>query len=127
MLASNRVECCPEPFQMQAATYISVAIEGDIANGWTDEQEKAIDTKRKAETEERKKEREEEEKRKRQREEMNRVFEVFQSQSESMQDVILDIVEMKMQSPQMPLELSLDIIDFMDKVRDKMRLRYPFE
>ncbi len=37
------------------------------------------------------------------------------------------LVEMKMQSPQMPLELSLDIIDFMDKVRDKMRLRYPFE
>ena len=73
--------------------YISVAIEGDIANGWTDEQEKAIDTKRKIEAEERKKEREADEKSKREREEMNSIFKVFQGQSESMQDVILDMVE----------------------------------
>lgn len=78
--------------------YISVAIEGDIANGWADEQEKAIDTKRKVESEERKKEREAEEKSKREREEMNRIFEVFQGQSESMQDVILDMVESKIEA-----------------------------
>jgi plasmid replication initiation protein len=78
--------------------YISVAIEGDIANGWTDEQEKAIEIKRKAEAEERKKEREADEKSKRDREEMNRIFEIFQSQSESMQDVILDVVESKVEA-----------------------------
>lgn len=77
--------------------YISVAIEGDIANGWTEEQEKAIDTKRKTESEERKKEREEEEKRKRDREEKERILTIFLAQSDSMQDVILDTVESKMQ------------------------------
>lgn len=75
--------------------YISVAIEGDIANGWTDEQEKAIDTKRKAETEEKRKEREAEEKSKRDREERERIFAIFEKQPESMQDVILDSVETK--------------------------------
>ena len=35
--------------------------------------------------------------------------------------------EMKLQSPQMPLDLSLEIVDFMDKVRAKIGLRYPFE
>ena len=39
-----------------------------------------------------------EEKSKREREEMNRIFEVFQGQSESMQDVILDMVESKIEA-----------------------------
>jgi plasmid replication initiation protein len=91
--------------------YISTAIEGDIANGWTGEQEKATDAKKKAEIAEYKKEREADEKSKREREERSRVFAIFEDQSESMQDVILDAVESKTEEK--------SLLAFLEKDRKK--------
>jgi len=91
--------------------YISTAIEGDIANGWTGEQEKAMDTKKKEEIAEYKKQREEDEKNKREREEKARIFDIFITQSESMQDVILDAVESKTEAK--------SLLEFLQKDRKK--------
>jgi plasmid replication initiation protein len=57
--------------------------------------EKEVDPKRKAETEEKIKEREADEKSKLDREERERIFAIFEGQPESIQDVILDSVELK--------------------------------
>lgn len=75
--------------------YIAKAIEEDWGKSWEDVSSKVIDAKRKAETDEKRKEREAEEKSKRDREERERVFAIFEKQPESMQDVILDLVELK--------------------------------
>jgi hypothetical protein len=75
--------------------YLAKAIEGNWGEGFEDIAKKTIDPQRKAELEAYKKEREEEEKRKRIAEEKARIFAIFESQSESMQDVILDAVESK--------------------------------
>lgn len=75
--------------------YLAKAIEGNWGDGFDDIAKKTIDPQKKAESEAYKKEREADEKSKREREERARVFAIFEDQSESMQDVILDAVESK--------------------------------
>lgn len=73
--------------------YLAKAIEGNWGEGFEDITKKTIDPKRKAEAEARKKERESEEKSKRDKEELKRIISIFESQIESMQDVIIDMME----------------------------------
>ena len=75
--------------------YLAKAIEEDWGKGWEGVATKPMDANRKAETEEKRKEREADEKSKRERQERERIFTIFEDQPESMQDVILDLVEMK--------------------------------
>lgn len=75
--------------------YLAKSIEGNWGEGFEDVVKKSIDSQRKAESEAYRKEQEAEENRKRVAEEKARIFAIFESQSESMQDVILDAVESK--------------------------------
>ena len=75
--------------------YLAKSIEGNWGEGFEDVVKKSIDPQRKAESEAYRKEQEAEENRKRVAEEKARIFAIFESQSESMQDVILDAVESK--------------------------------
>jgi hypothetical protein len=75
--------------------YLAKSIEENWGEGFEDAAKKSIDPQRKAEAEVYKKEREAEEQRKRVAEEKSRIFAIFETQSESMQDVILDAVESK--------------------------------
>lgn len=75
--------------------YLAKSIEGNWGEGFESVVKKSVDPQRKSEAEELKKEREADEKSRREREERERIFSVFEAQPESMQDVILDLVELK--------------------------------
>jgi plasmid replication initiation protein len=96
--------------------YIASAIEEDWADGWEDQQTKATEIKKKAESAERKKQREEEEKLKREKEERERIFSIFSEQGEAMQDIILDAVELKN-------EENKALVPFLQKDRKRGDLR----
>jgi hypothetical protein len=78
--------------------YLAKAIEEDWGSGWEDPVTKAVEEQRKSEATAYKKQRVEDEKAQREREEKERVFAIFEAQSESLQDVILDAVEDKVES-----------------------------
>jgi hypothetical protein len=78
--------------------YLAKAIEEDWGSGWEDPVTKAVEAQRKSEATAYKKQRVEDEKAQREREEKERVFAIFEAQSESLQDVILDAVEDKVES-----------------------------
>lgn len=78
--------------------YLAKAIGEDWGSDWEDTTTKAVETQRKAEAAAYKKQREEDEKAKREREEKERIFALFEAQIESVQDVILDAVEDKVES-----------------------------
>lgn len=91
--------------------YLAKSIEENWGQGFEDVAKKSIDPQKKAESEAYKKEREAEEKSKREREERARIFDIFTSQSESMQDVILDAVESKIETK--------SLLEFLQKDRKK--------
>ena len=78
--------------------YLAKAIEGNWGEGFEDVTKKTLDPQRKAELEAYKKEQEAEAKREKDIEEKARIFALFEAQSESLQDVILDAVEDKVES-----------------------------
>ena len=89
--------------------YLAKAIEEDWGKGWEGVATKPMDANRKAETDEKRKEREADEKSKRERQERERIFTIFEDQPESMQDVILDLVELKnVDSPSLLAVLKAD-------------------
>ena len=69
-----------------------------MGRGFEDVTKKTLDPQRKAELEAYKKEQEAEAKREKDIEEKARIFALFEAQSESLQDVILDAVEDKVES-----------------------------
>lgn len=91
--------------------YLAKSIEENWGQGFEDVAKKSIDPQKKAESEAYKKEREAEEKSKREREERARIFDIFTAQSESMQDVILDAVESKIETK--------SLLEFLQKDRKK--------
>lgn len=91
--------------------YLAKAIEENWGEGFEAVAQKSIDLQKKAESEAYKKEREADEKSKREREERARIFDIFTAQSESMQDVILDAVESKIETK--------SLLEFLQKDRKK--------